>query len=75
MEELSSLEKLNVKVEAIVQKVRNTQGENVNLLNELSTLKEDMTRKNEEITRLQEESAMKDLEIEEITKSIEAILG
>ncbi len=71
----SSLEKLNTKVEAIVAKVKNTQSHNSELINEIAELKANGEKKDGEISRLQEESAMKDLEIEEITKMIEEILG
>ena len=43
--------------------------------NELITLKGEREIKTQEIQKLSEENAMKDLEIEEIVNKIESILG
>jgi SMC interacting uncharacterized protein involved in chromosome segregation len=69
------IEKLNEKVAALLDKYNALKSELIQAKNELSALREGESEKDQLIKQLQEENAMKDLEIEEIVNKIESILG
>jgi len=75
MQEQTTLEKLNEKVSQVLQQFHTIQGENEVMRNEIVALKAECELKNAEISKLTDENAMKDLEIEEIVNKIESILG
>ncbi len=75
MEQKSIIENLSDKVTLILQKYEELQRENESIRNELITLRSQSGGKDEELERLREENAMKDLEIEEIVNKIEGILS
>lgn len=75
MDSGSTLDKLNDKVSQILQKYHSLKGENEMLRTELITLKAEREIKTQEIDKLVDANAMKDLEIEEIVNKIESILG
>ena len=75
MQEKTTLETLNEKVGLVLQKHHELKGENEMMRNELVTLRSQLELKEGEVTRLSEENAMKDLEIEEIVNKIESILS
>ncbi len=75
MQNQTSLEKLSDKVSQILQKYHAVKGENELLRNELVQEKAQMELKDQEIEKLTQENAKKDLEIEEIVNKIESILG
>lgn len=75
MDNQTSLEKLNEKVSQILQHYHTLKGENELLRTELVSIKAEKELQSEEIERLTQENAQKDLEIEEIVNKIENILG
>ncbi len=75
MDNQTTLNRLNEKVSNILEKYHALKGENEMMRNEIVTLKADCELKNQEIERLHEENAQKDIEIEEIVNKIESILG
>ena len=75
MQELSTLEKLGVKVSEIIHHYHGLKSENEVLRNELVTLKGEREIKDQEIERLNRENSQKDIEIEEIVNKIESILS
>ncbi len=75
MDNQTTLNKLSEKVSYILQEYHAMKGENEMMRNEIVTLKADCELKNQEIEKLHEENAKKDIEIEEIVNKIESILG
>ncbi|QOP44256.1 hypothetical protein FJR45_09995 [Sulfurimonas sediminis] len=75
MDNQTTLNKLSEKVSTILEKYHALKSENEMMRNEIVTLKADCALKNQEIERLHEENAQKDIEIEEIVNKIESILG
>ncbi|MEN4046970.1 MULTISPECIES: hypothetical protein [Sulfurimonas] len=75
MDNQTALNKLSEKVSSILEKYHTLIDENEKMRNEIVTLKADCALKNQEIERLHEENAQKDIEIEEIVNKIESILG
>lgn len=75
MDNQTALDKLSEKITSILQQYHALKGENEMMRNEIVTLKADCELKNQEIEKLHEENAKKDIEIEEIVNKIESILG
>jgi len=75
MENQTALEKLDERIDQILQKCENLKNENEILRNELVTVKAEGEIKDAEIEKLIEENSKKDIEIEEIVNKIESILG
>lgn len=75
MENQTTIEKLNDKVTQILQSYNTIKNENESMRNELMNLKAQSEIQNQEIEKLNDDIAMKDLEIEEIVSKIESILG
>ncbi|NPA29132.1 MAG: hypothetical protein GXO33_03000 [Epsilonproteobacteria bacterium] len=75
MENMNPLEKLAQKIDGMIVKLKNLEDENAMLRNELMAAKAQNEAKDAQIAKLNDELAMKDLEIEEVIGKIEAILG
>ncbi len=75
MENLSLIDKLSQKIDALLAKLKHLEEENNRLRNEVVSLKAQSEAKDAQINKLNEELAMKDLEIEEVIGKIEAMLG
>jgi len=75
MENTTVLDKLSEKISQILQDRQTLQSELEEVRNELVALKANCELKNQEIDKLSEENALKDLEIEDILNKIESILG
>ncbi len=75
MENLSLIDKLSDKIDALLAKLKHLEEENSRLRNEVVSLKAQSEAKDAQIAKLNEELAMKDLEIEEVIGKIEAMLG
>lgn len=69
------IEQLNSKIDAMVTRYESMKEENESLRNEIVSAKAQSEAKDSAITRLEEENALKDIEIEEIVKKIELALG
>ncbi|WP_456452486.1 hypothetical protein, partial [Hydrogenimonas sp.] len=69
------IEQLAEKIDSVVARLRSLEEENARLRNELVAVKAQNEAKDAQIAKLNEELAMKDLEIEEVIGKIEAILG
>jgi len=72
---LNMIEQLNEKIDAMVSRYDNMKHENESLRNEVVSAKAQSEAKDAQIRRLEEENALKDIEIEEIVKKIESALG
>ncbi|MEA3369891.1 MAG: hypothetical protein U9Q40_00970 [Campylobacterota bacterium] len=72
MDERTNLDRLSERVSQIIQEYNTVKSENETLRNELTILK---AQKDQEVEKLKEENAVKDLEIEEIVNKIESMLG
>ena len=72
---LNMIEQLNEKIDAMVSRYDNMKHENESLRNEVVSAKAQSEAKDAQIRRLEEENALKDIEIEEIVKKIESVLG
>jgi cell division protein ZapB len=72
---LNMIEQLNEKIDAMVSRYDNMKHENESLRNEVVSAKAQSEAKDSQIRRLEEENALKDIEIEEIVKKIESALG
>ena len=75
MENQTVLEKLDQKIDQVLQKCQELKNENEVLRNDVVRLKAEKELKDSEIEKLMDENSMKDLEIEEIVNKIESILG
>ena len=75
MEQLSVIEQLAQKIDALIARMKMLEEENGRLRNELVAVKAQNEAKDAQIAKLNDELAMKDLEIEEVIGKIEAILG
>ncbi len=71
----SLFDRINEKMNELVQKVDNLSNENQSLREEVVTLKAQEEGKNEYIRKLEEDLGIKNMEFEEILKRIEAVLG
>ena len=69
------IEQLNEKIDAMVSRYDNMKHENESLRNEVVSAKAQSEARDAQIRRLEEENALKDIEIEEIVKKIESALG
>ncbi|WP_353661881.1 hypothetical protein [Hydrogenimonas sp. SS33] len=75
MENLPVIEQLSRKIDEVLSQLKTLKEENARLRNELVAAKAQNEAKDAQIAKLNEELAMKDLEIEEVIGKIEAILG
>ncbi len=75
MEKIPVIEQLAKKIDEVVARLKRLEEENSRLRNELVAVKAQSEAKDAQITKLTEELAMKDLEIEEVIGKIEAMLG
>ncbi len=75
MENQTTLEKLGDKVSQVLEQYHSLKDDNEALRNEIVTLKSSLELKNQELNRLSDDNAMKDLEIEDIVSKIESILN
>jgi len=75
MEEQTVLDRLGEKVSQILQQYHELQGENEVLNNEVAELKEQNEAHATQVEQLEDDIAVKELEIEEIVNKIESILG
>ena len=75
MENRPVIEQLAEKIDALLARMKSLEEENARLRNELVAVKAQNEAKDAQIAKLNEELAMKDLEIEEVIGKIEAILG
>ena len=66
--------KLKEKINAMVSRYENMKNENESLRTEVMNAKAQSEAKDAAITRLEDENALKDIEIEEIVKKIESAL-
>jgi cell division protein ZapB len=73
--ENSVIEQLSAKIDKVLAKIKSLEEENARLRNELVAAKAQSEAKDAQIAKLNDELAMKDLEIEEVIGKIEAILG
>ena len=69
------MDKLSQKIDMLLQKYEALQKEYEEMKRELITCKAASEEKDKEIERLRDELAMKDLEVDEIIKKIESIVG
>ncbi len=70
-----TIEELNKKIDAMLSRYESIKEENQALQNELLNAKAYSEAKDTQIKRLEEENALKDIEIEDIVKKIELALG
>ena len=75
MEHLDLMEKLSQKIDTLLQKYETLRKEHEEIKRELITCKAASEEKDKEIERLRDELAMKNLEVDEIIKKIESIVG
>ncbi len=75
MQHLDLMEKLSQKIDVLLQKYEALQKENETIKRELITCKAASEEKDKEIERLRDELAMKNMEVDEIIKKIESIVG
>jgi len=75
MEKIPVIEQLSKKIDEVVARLKRLEEENSRLRNELVAVKAQSEAKDAQITKLSDELAMKDLEIEEVIGKIEAMLG
>ena len=69
------IEQLNERIDVMVSRYEAMKAENSNLQNEIMTLRAQSEAKDVQIRKLEEENALKDIEIEDIVKKIESALG
>ena len=69
------IEQLNEKIDAMVSRYERMKNENSTLQNEVASVKAQSEAKDAQIRKLEEENALKEIEIEEIVKKIESALG
>lgn len=69
------IEQLNEKIDAMVSRYEMIKNENRTLQNEVASAKAQSEAKDAQIRKLEEENALKDIEIEDIVKKIESALG
>lgn len=75
MEETTVMDRLGERVSRVLQKYHELKGENEMLKNEINGLREANELYAEEVSRLENDIAAKDREIDEIVNKIESILG
>ncbi len=75
MENRPVIDRLGEKIDEVVARLKRLEEENVRLRNEIVALKAQSEAKDAQISKLSDELAMKDLEIEEIIGKIEAMLS
>ncbi len=72
---MQTIEQLNEKIDTIVARYEAMKSEVEGLRNEVAAAKAQSEAKDAVIKKLEEENALKDIEIEEIVKKIESALG
>lgn len=75
MDKKNIIEILDSRVTQILEQYKALQGENDKLRENIDLLNKNIENKNQEIDKLSEENAMKDLEIEDIIAKVENILN
>ncbi|WP_456380924.1 hypothetical protein [Hydrogenimonas sp.] len=75
MENISVIEQLSRKIDELIARMRTLEEENARLRNELVSAQARSEAQSAEIEKLNDELALKDLEIEEVIGKIEAMLG
>lgn len=75
MENQTGIDKLNQKVAQIIAEYNGLKEANEALKLEVVSLKAQADEKDKEISRLEDDNVMKDLEMDEIVKKIESIIG
>lgn len=71
----TTIEQLNEKLDAMVSRYNTMKQENETLRNEVAVAKAQSEAKDTQIRKLEDENALKDIEIEDIVKKIESALG
>jgi cell division protein ZapB len=69
------IEQLNEKIDAMVARYETIKSENSALQNEVASVKAQSEAKDAQIRKLEEDNALKDIEIEDIVKKIESALS
>ena len=72
---MNIIEQLNEKIDTMVSRYETMKIENETLRNEVVSHKAQSEAKDTQINKLEEDNAMKDIEIEDIVKKIELALG
>ena len=72
---MNIIEQLNEKIDAMVNRYDVMKQENETLRSEVVSCKAQSEAKDTQITKLEDDNAMKDIEIEDIVKKIELALG
>ena len=72
---MNIIEQLNEKIDAMVSHYDVIKQENETLRSEVISYKAQSEAKDTQITKLEDDNAMKDIEIEDIVKKIELALG
>ncbi len=72
---MNIIEQLNEKIDTVVSRYETMKIENETLRNEVVSYKAQSEAKDTQINKLEEDNAMKDIEIEDIVKKIELALG
>ena len=75
MENVTMIEKLTHKIDELLKSHNELKLQNEELKKELLTCQAASQKKDEEIKKLQDELAVRDLEIEEVVRKIENFLG
>ncbi len=75
MENVTMIEKLTQKIDELLKSYNELKLQNEELKKELLTCQAASQKKDEEIKKLQDELAVRDLEIEEVVRKIENFLG
>ena len=75
MENVTMIEKLAQKIDELLQSYNELKLQNEELKKELLTCQAASQKKDEEIKKLQDELAVRDLEIEEVIRKIENYVG
>ena len=74
MENITMLEKLTQRIDELLKSYNELKLQNEELKTELITCKAALEKRDEELRKLQDELAMRDLEIEEVIKKIESYM-
>ena len=74
MENISMLEKLTQRIDELLKNYNDLKLQNEELKTQLITCKAALEKRDEELRKLQDELAMRDLEIEEVIKKIESYM-
>ncbi len=75
MEQRSPFDILSERIDTLLKRMQDLERQNEELKKELLTCRAAAQGRDDEVQKLKDELAMRDLEIEEIVKKIEAYLG